>query len=545
MNEPQNIVDEMLEGFVFAHEEIEWFPNYRVVALKEKKKGKVGIMSVGGSGHEPAHAGYVGKGMLDAAVAGNLFASPSPDQMLKAMEEINTGAGVLVVLKNYSGDLMNYSVAKELAQMKGIEVECVVVKDDVAVPDSTYSTGRRGIAGTIFVHKIAGAKANEGASLQEVKEAAEIANANIRSIGMSMTACTLPGLDKPGFTVADDEIEIGMGIHGEPGIQKTKIKKASELAEIMLAKIIEDYDYSESEIALMINGLGATPLMELYVFAGCIQKLLKAKRISAHKVLVGNYMTSLDMAGCSITMFKLDKQTKRLLDAPCNTPGLKFQKGKKYMFALKPEDFIIYLKKVAKVIEENKEYITELDSETGDGDHWLNMNIGFQKLVEKTGEWKQMNFQELFQNIAMVLMSAMGGSSGVLYGSAYLKSSMLMKDKEIMDEMLFGEMLLDWAEAIASRGNAKPGYKTMLDAIYPAANAYQKSLNEGNDIADCLHKMVMAAKQGADSTREMEAVKGRASYREDKSVGYLDPGAVTMAMQLECMAECFANCNYN
>ena len=261
---------------------------------------------------------------MDAAVAGNLFASPSPDQMLKAMEEINTGAGVLVVLKNYSGDLMNYSVAKELAQMKGIEVECVVVKDDVAVPDSTYSTGRRGIAGTIFVHKIAGAKANEGASLQEVKEAAEIANANIRSIGMSMTACTLPGLDKPGFTVADDEIEIGMGIHGEPGIQKTKIKKASELAEIMLAKIIEDYDYSESEIALMINGLGATPLMELYVFAGCIQKLLKAKRISAHKVLVGNYMTSLDMAGCSITMFKLDKQTKRLLDAPCNTPGLKF-----------------------------------------------------------------------------------------------------------------------------------------------------------------------------------------------------------------------------
>ena len=194
----------------------------------------------------------------------------------------------------------------------------------LAVPDSTYSTGRRGIAGTIFVHKIAGAKANEGASLQEVKEAAEIANANIRSIGMSMTACTLPGLDKPGFTVADDEIEIGMGIHGEPGIQKTKIKKASELAEIMLAKIIEDYDYSESEIALMINGLGATPLMELYVFAGCIQKLLKAKRISAHKVLVGNYMTSLDMAGCSITMFKLDKQTKRLLDAPCNTPGLKF-----------------------------------------------------------------------------------------------------------------------------------------------------------------------------------------------------------------------------
>ena len=255
MNEAQNIVDEMLEGFVFTHKEIEWFPDFRVVALKEKIKGKVGIMSVGGSGHEPAHAGYVGRGMLDAAVAGNLFASPSPDQMLKAMEEIDTGAGVLVVLKNYSGDLMNYSIAKEFAQMKGIKVDCVVVKDDVAVPDSTYSTGRRGIAGTVFVHKIAGAKADEGASLQEVKKAAEIAIANIRSMGMSMTACTLPGLDKPGFTVADDEIEIGMGIHGEPGIQKPGMKRASELAKIMIVKIMLDYDYSGGKIALMVHGL--------------------------------------------------------------------------------------------------------------------------------------------------------------------------------------------------------------------------------------------------------------------------------------------------
>lgn len=323
MNEPQNIVDEMLEGFVFTHKEIEWFPDFRVVALKEKTKGKVGIMSVGGSGHEPAHAGYVGKGMLDAAVAGNLFASPSPNQMLKAMEEIDTGAGVLVVLKNYSGDLMNYSIAKEFAQMKGIKVDCVVVKDDVAVPDSIYSTGRRGIAGTVFVHKIAGAKADEGASLQEVKEAAELAIANIRSMGMSMTACTLPGLDKPGFTVADDEIEIGMGIHGEPGIQKTGMKSASELAKIMIEKIMMDYNYSGSQIALMVNGLGATPLMELYVLAGCIGKLLKEKEIDVHRVLVGNYMTSLEMAGCSVTMFKLDEGTRRLLDARCDTPGLK------------------------------------------------------------------------------------------------------------------------------------------------------------------------------------------------------------------------------
>lgn len=209
------------------------------------------------------------------------------------------------------------------------------------------------------------------------------------------------------------------------------------------------------------------------------------------------------------------------------------------MFVLKPEDFIAFLKETAKVIEENKEYITALDSETGDGDHWLNMNIGYKKMIDKTKEWHCLNFQELFQNVAMTMMSAMGGSSGVLYGSAYLKASILMKGQETMNEILLGEMLRGWADAIISRGDTKPGQKTMLDAIYPAANAYQEALNAGDSIAVCLRKMAEAAKNGAESTRNMEAVKGRASYREDRAIGYLDPGAVTMAMQLECMANSF------
>lgn len=282
-------------------------------------------MSVGGSGHEPAHAGYIGKGMLDAAVAGNLFASPSPDQMLKAMEDIDTGAGVLVVLKNYSGDLMNFSIAKELAEAQGISVESVVVKDDVAVPDSTYSTGRRGIAGTVFVHKIAGARAAEGANLEQVKLSAQKAADNVRSMGMSMSACILPGLDKPGFSLGENEIEIGMGIHGEPGIQKSGVKTADELAEVLLEKIMEDLDYRSREAALMINGLGGTPLMELYVLAASIKKLLEQKTISTCRVFVGNYMTSLEMAGCSVSMLRLDDELKRLLQAPCASPALTLQ----------------------------------------------------------------------------------------------------------------------------------------------------------------------------------------------------------------------------
>lgn len=218
---------------------------------------------------------------------------------------------------------MNFSMAKEFAEMEGITVDCVIVKDDVAVPDSTYSAGRRGIAGTVLVHKIAGAKAAQGAGLNEVKETAQKAIDRIRTMGMSMTACTLPGLEKPGFTLDEEEIEIGMGIHGEPGIEKTGMKTSRELAEILLGKILSDYDYNGSETAMLVNGLGGTPLMELYVLAGDAAKVLKEKGIILSRVYVGNYMTSLDMAGCSVSLLKLDEELKELLDAPANTPGWK------------------------------------------------------------------------------------------------------------------------------------------------------------------------------------------------------------------------------
>ncbi len=323
INHPNDVVSELLVGMVKAHPSLQYTEQLEVVSRREKTSGKVGIVSGGGSGHEPAHAGYVGRGMLDAAVAGNVFSSPSPDRIIKGIEEANGGAGVLLIIKNYSGDIMNFGMSKDLAEMDDIEVESVVVKDDVAVPDSTYSTGRRGIAGTVFVHKIAGAKAEAGGSLQEVKAAAEKAIANIRSMGMAMSPCTLPAVGKPGFQLGDNEIEIGMGIHGEPGVERTTVKTAKETAQILLDKILSDYDYSGSEVALLVNGLGSTPLMELYILNNEVEKILSEKGIKIYKTLVGNYMTALEMSGCSLTLMKLDDELKQLLDAPCDTPALK------------------------------------------------------------------------------------------------------------------------------------------------------------------------------------------------------------------------------
>lgn len=322
INKPTDVVSELLRGMEKAYPSLKYIEKLEVITRREKSD-KVAVISGGGAGHEPAHAGYVGKGMLDAAVSGNVFSSPSPDRIIEGINQTNTGKGVLMIIKNYSGDIMNFGLSKDMAEMDDIEVETVVVKDDVAVPDSTYSTGRRGIAGTVFVHKIAGAKAETGANLQEVKAAAEKAIAGIRSMGMAMTPCTLPAVGKPGFVLGDDEIEIGMGIHGEPGVERTNVKTAKELADILLNKILEDYDYSNSEVALMVNGLGGTPLMELYILNNEVQQLLEEKNIKVYRTFVGNYMTALDMTGCSLTLMKLDDELKELLDAPCDTPALK------------------------------------------------------------------------------------------------------------------------------------------------------------------------------------------------------------------------------
>ena len=324
INNPTDVVSEALMGMQAAYpDKLVYTPKMEVISRKEKKTDKVAIISGGGAGHEPLHAGFVGKGMLDAAISGDVFSSPSPDRIGSAIEQVSCGKGVLMVIKNYSGDIMNFGLSADLAEMDDIEVAQVVVKDDVAVPDREEGTGRRGIAGTVFVHKIAGAKAEQGASLAEVKAAAEKAIRNIRTMGVAMTPCILPAVGKPGFQIADDEIEIGMGIHGEKGIETTKIKTAKEIAEILVGRILDDYDYSGSEVAVLVNGLGGTPLMELYILNMEVQKILEEKGIKAYRTFVGNYCTSIDMTGASVTLMKLDDELKELLDAPCDTPALK------------------------------------------------------------------------------------------------------------------------------------------------------------------------------------------------------------------------------
>lgn len=324
INKPTEVVGDALMGLQMAYPDaLSYIPKLEVICRKEKKIDKVALISGGGAGHEPLHAGYVGKGMLDAAVSGNVFSSPSPDRIGTALREVSCGKGVLMVIKNYSGDIMNFGMAADLAKLDGIETSQVIVKDDAAVPDREEGTGRRGIAGTVFVHKIAGARAEQGASLEEVRASAEKAVRNIRTMGVAMTPCILPAVGKPGFQIAEDEIEIGMGIHGEQGVESSKIKTAKEIAEILLDKIMVDYDYSGAEAAVLISGLGGTPLMELYILNMEVQKLLKEREIRAYRTLVGNYCTSIDMTGASITLMKLDEELKALLDAPCDTPAWK------------------------------------------------------------------------------------------------------------------------------------------------------------------------------------------------------------------------------
>lgn len=319
INDPERVVSEMLAGIEISDSSLKYIPGFEVIARREPNKEKVAIISGGGSGHEPAHAGYVGRGMLDAAVAGNVFASPSPDRILEAIHQVGGDKGVLMVIKNYSGDIMNFSMAAELAEMEGYKVMSVVTRDDVAVPESTYSTGRRGIAGTVFVHKIAGAAAEAGRSLEEVRDVAQKVIDNTRSMGMAMSPCILPGVGKPGFVLADDEIEVGMGIHGEPGVERTSVKTSKELAEILCGHILADMDFSGSDCAVMVNGLGGTPLMELYILTNDVNALLREKRINPVRWYVGNYMTSLEMSGCSVSLLGLDDEMKAYLDAPAHT----------------------------------------------------------------------------------------------------------------------------------------------------------------------------------------------------------------------------------
>ena len=324
INDPDNVVAESLVGLELAHPELRVDHANKVVFRGDApRRGKVGLVSGGGSGHEPMHGGFVGLGMLDAACAGEVFTSPVPDQMMAATEGVDGGAGVLHIVKNYTGDVMNFEMAAELAA--GVEVVSVVTDDDVAVQDSLYTTGRRGVGVTVLLEKLVGAAAEEGRNLSEVAELARSVNAAGRSMGMALTSCTVPAAGKPTFDLPEDQMEVGIGIHGEPGRRRVPVAPAKDVAAMLVEPILADLDYTQGDgVIAFVNGMGGTPLIELYLMYGEVHALLRKAGITVARALVGNYITSLDMAGCSVTLLNADDEMVRLWDAPVNTPGLRW-----------------------------------------------------------------------------------------------------------------------------------------------------------------------------------------------------------------------------
>ncbi len=328
INSPESVVDDELHGLEAAHPDLVRvdFENHIVVRADAPVVGKVGVISGGGSGHEPMHGGFVGRGMLDAACPGAVFTSPVPDQMLAATRAVNGGAGVLHIVKNYTGDVLNFEMAAELAQAENIQVASVTMDDDVAVKDSLYTAGRRGVGATVLAEKIVGAAAAAGAPLERVANLCRKVNANARSMGMALTSCTVPAAGKPTFELGDDEMEIGIGIHGEPGRTRMKLAPAAQIAELLLLPILEDLPFRSGDTVLaFVNGMGGTPLIELYVMYNEVSRILKGKGVTIGRNLIGSYITSLEMAGCSVTLLKLDDELTQLWDAPVHTPALRWR----------------------------------------------------------------------------------------------------------------------------------------------------------------------------------------------------------------------------
>ena len=326
INAPEAVLADALTGIAAAHPELNVDHVNRIIYRgTPTKEGKVALISGGGSGHEPLHGGFVGFGMLDAACAGEVFTSPTPDQMQEATKVADSGAGVLHIVKNYTGDVMNFEMAAEMAEAEtGVKVSAVVVNDDVAVEDSTWTAGRRGVGTTVFLEKIVGAAAEEGRDLAAITALANLVNASGRSMGMALTSCTVPSAGKPTFEIPDDMMEIGVGIHGEPGRHRVALAGAASTAQQLVDPVLADLDFTSGPVIAMLNGMGGTPLIELYLMYGEVAKLLEKAGVTVARSLVGNYITSLDMAGCSVTLLKVDDELLKLWDAPVNTSGLRW-----------------------------------------------------------------------------------------------------------------------------------------------------------------------------------------------------------------------------
>ena len=568
INRPETVVSEMCNGIAMTNPDVVFYPKYKVIQRKNLNPDKVSLISGGGSGHEPAHAGYVGLGMLDAAVCGDVFASPSQIQVYQAIKETKSKKGTLLIIKNYSGDVMNFKNGAALAAEEGIDVDYVKVSDDIAVSDSLYTVGRRGVAGTVLVHKIAGAAAENGCSLEEVKQAAQSAADAVRSLGFAYSSCTVPAKGSPTFNIGEDEMEYGVGIHGEPGIRRENIVSADKMAERMLNAILKDLDVEkENEVVLLVNGFGSTPLQELYIFSDALLKCLVQRKVNVYRSFAGNFMTSIDMLGASVSVMKLDGTLKKYLDMPSEAlafrvdgpvPPIRYRSVSTRENENVPEEFtresswgevkenrislnnIKYMvAEMAECILKNEVAFCELDSFAGDGDFGMSVAKGFLQLKR---EWDMIlteeaeTIGEFLKACSLVIMEYCGGASGPIWGSAFRAAGFQAGDRVSLDTSEFAAMMQAAVVGIQKTGErsfgrgAVVGDKTLIDALVPCVDSLNASSDSGSSVKEMLKKGAAAAVEGAEKTAGFAARMGRAGVVGKRSLGHPDAGAYALGV---------------
>ncbi len=559
INRPENVVEEMLQGLVLLHPGSVRLQGHSVLIRANRQQScdvSVAIISGGGSGHEPAHAGYIGTGMLSAAVLGEVFTSPSSDSVFAAIKAVASKAGVLLVVKNYTGDRLNFGLAAEMARAEGNNVEMVIVDEDVALKGTPQAVGARGLAGTVFIHKIAGAAAAEGRSLLEVASAARAAIQSLATMGVSLSAGTSPAVGKPSFELSDHQIELGLGIHGEPGLKRTELQPADELSEMLLAELLKHGRFGDSRrVAVMVNNLGATTEMELAIVARHVVAVLERGEFIVERLYAGTFLSSLDMAGISISILGVDDNRLRWLDADTTAPawpsspkrgpgtpavmtipainqplparsgqGTETATGKRTKQAIQAAC-------QALIAAENE--LTELDRVTGDGDLGTSMSRAANAVETELDSYPLDDVAATLKGLSQTLRRSMGGSSGPLYGVLFLRVASSLQKSGATDKTHWAEAIQQGCLAISELGGAKPGDRTMLDALLP----FVKSLRDSDGFNASLIAAVEAADRGVKATGQMKPQLGRSSYLGDRVLGHPDPGAKAIAIWLRAAIE--------
>jgi dihydroxyacetone kinase len=561
INRPEDVVEEMLQGLSVLHPGSVRLFGHKVMIRADEEQDRdrqVAILSGGGSGHEPAHAGYIGAGMLSAAVLGEIFTSPSSDSVFAAIKAVTGKSGALLVVKNYTGDRLNFGLGAEMARAEGIPVEIVIVDDDVALKETAPMAGVRGLAGTVFIHKLVGAAAAEGKSLAEIVKIGRNAVMSLATMGVSFSAGTSPAVGRPSFDLGDDEMEIGLGIHGEPGVTRSRLQSADELTEMLLTEILKHGEFGGSKrVAVMLNNLGASPHMELAIVARHVVPFLEAKGCTVERIYAGTFLSSLDMAGISISLLGVDDERLRWLDAittapawpnvlnkrPSQTkhysPEVGNTKSSIRQGALTTRG--VRLKRIIEaacdaLIHAERE-LTELDRMTGDGDLGTNMKRAAEVVLASADTYPLEDVPATLIALAHTLRRELGGSSGPLYGVLFLRCGVVLSESEEVGLAQWARALYQGCRGISELGGANPGDRTMLDALDPFTRSLARA--EGPVSREVLMAAVESAERGAESTARMKARLGRSSYLGDRVLGYPDPGAKAVAIWLRAAYESF------